>query len=119
MPIKDTKSGIINTISIPQDPITEEILTPEAVKFISQLAKEFEPERLAILSNRQTLQKQTQHGHALGFLNETKYIREGNWKISGIPDDLRDRKVEITGPPRKKMVVNAMNSGAKTYMADF
>jgi len=95
------------------------VLTPEALHFVGQLAREFEPRRQALLRRRQTVQKEIDDGRLPDFLPATREIREGDWRIAPLPDDLQDRRVEITGPVDRKMVINALNSGAKTYMADF
>ena len=95
------------------------VLTPEALQFVGSLAREFEDRRQALLERRQTVQAEIDAGKQPDFLPETRSVREGDWKIAPIPDDLQDRRVEITGPVDRKMVINALNSGAKTYMADF
>lgn len=97
---------------------SEEILTPQAMEFIYSLHQSFNSRRESLLANRQIRQKQIDEGEKLDFLPETKHIREGNWTISPLPDDLLDRRVEITGPVNRKMMINALNSGAKTFMAD-
>jgi len=94
-------------------------LTPEALRFAGTLAREFEDRRQALLARRQSIQQAIDNGTLPDFLPETLSIREGEWQIAPIPDDLQDRRVEITGPVDRKMVINALNSGAKTYMADF
>ena len=96
-----------------------QILTPEALQFVGTLAREFEDRRQALLARRQSIQKDIDNGTLPDFLPETRSIREGDWQIAPIPDDLQDRRVEITGPVDRKMVINALNSGAKTYLADF
>jgi malate synthase len=95
------------------------VLTPEAVAFISSLHRRFNPTRLRLLARRKDVQKQIDSGVRPTFLKETKAIRDGDWKIGAIPKDLRDRTVEITGPTDRKMVINALNSGAQIFMADF
>jgi len=95
------------------------VLTPEALQFVGTLAREFENRRQALLERRRTVQADIDNGKLPDFLPATRSIREGEWKIAPIPDDLQDRRVEITGPVDRKMVINALNSGAKTYMADF
>ena len=96
-----------------------EVLTHEALQFVATLAREFEDRRQALLERRRTVQAEIDAGKRPDFLPETRSVREGEWKIAAIPDDLQDRRVEITGPVDRKMVINALNSGAKTYMADF
>lgn len=103
-------------------PVTDafrEILTPDALRFVAALARKFEDRRQGVLSLRKQRQAEIDMGRFPDFLEETRNIREGNWKAAPIPPDLLDRRVEITGPVDRKMVINALNSGAKTYMADF
>ncbi|MGK0357352.1 MAG: malate synthase, partial [Spirosomataceae bacterium] len=95
-----------------------EILTEEALAFIAGLHEKFNDERLSILKVRTEQQKVFDANNFPKFPNETKSIREGEWKARGIPHDLQDRRVEITGPVDRKMIINALNSGAKTFMAD-
>lgn len=95
------------------------ILTSEALSFIGSLARNFEQRRRDLMKRRQNVQSAIDAGNLPDFLPETKSIRDGDWSIDSVPDDLTDRRVEITGPVDRKMVINALNSGAKTYMADF
>ena len=95
------------------------ILTPEAQAFLSKLAVRFEPRRQELLARRRTLQREIDNGKFPDFLPETAGIRQGEWKVAPIPKDLLDRRVEITGPVDRKMIINALNSGASVYMADF
>lgn len=95
------------------------VLTQEAVSFLASLVKEFKPRLDQLLQNRLTVQAKIDAGDLLDFLPETKNIREGDWKILGIPTDLQDRRVEITGPVDRKMVINALNANVKMFMADF
>jgi len=96
-----------------------EILTDEALAFIVTLHENFNPIRLQLLEERVKQQLRFDSGDYPQFPSETKAIREGNWIAGPIPNDLLDRRVEITGPVDGKMVINALNSGAKTFMADF
>ena len=96
-----------------------EILTPEALAFVAELQRNFNSRRLEALQRRRQRQAELDRGGSLDFLPETKHIREGDWTCAPIPPDLRDRRVEITGPTDRKMVINALNSGAKMFMADF
>ena len=96
-----------------------DILTPEAQAFLSKLAAEFEPRRQELLARRQIVQEEIDHGKLPDFLSETAKIRERDWTVAPIPKDLRDRRVEITGPVDRKMIINALNSGANVFMADF
>ncbi len=100
-------------------PAFAEILTPDALAFVARLQRTFGPRRLECLARRQERQAALDRGEPLDFLPETKQIREGDWTCAPIPADLRDRRVEITGPTDRKMVINALNSGAKMFMADF
>ncbi len=100
-------------------PDFSEILTSDALAFIAKLERNFRARRLECLQRRQERQARLDGGEALDFLPETKHIREGDWKCAPIPADIRDRRVEITGPTDRKMVINALNSGAKIFMADF
>src|SRR3954465_2286617 len=96
-----------------------EILTPEALEFIAKLHRRFEPRRQELLAKRAARQKEFDRGALPDFLAETKQIREAEWTIASQPKDMLDRRVEITGPTDRKMVINALNSGASTFMADF
>src|SRR4051794_31006570 len=96
-----------------------EILTPDALAFLAKLQRAFNARRKECLERRQERQAALDRGESLGFLPETKAIRDGDWTCAPIPPDLRDRRVEITGPTDRKMVINALNSGAKMFMADF
>src|SRR5690606_4647433 len=96
-----------------------EILTPEAVAFVAKLAREFTGRRDELLQRRRERQAAIDAGAMLDFLPETKHIRESDWKVAPIPAALQDRRTEITGPTDRKMVINALNSGAKVFMADF
>jgi malate synthase len=96
-----------------------EVLSPEAVRFVADLARRFTARRNELLKLRAIRQKEIDSGHFPDFLPETRAVRESEWKVAPIPDDLLDRRVEITGPVDRKMVINALNSGASTYMADF
>lgn len=101
------------------NPAYETILTPEAMEFITQLHQQFNEKRLELLAQRKVRQKEINKGKLPQFLNETELIRNGNWKVTSIPKDLQDRRVEITGPVDRRMIINALNSGAKVFMADF
>ena len=97
----------------------DEILTSEALEFIENLERHFGSRRKELLEQRTKRQGEIDKGILPDFLPETKNVREGNWTISPLPQDLLDRRVEITGPVDRKMVINALNSGAKCFMADF
>src|SRR3981081_3988936 len=95
------------------------ILTPEAQTFLTKLANRFEPRRQELLARRRSRQEEINQGKLPDFLAETAEIRRSEWKVAPIPKDLLDRRVEITGPVDRKMIINALNSGANVYMADF
>ncbi len=95
------------------------VLTREALDFVAKLARTFGGRREALLARRQERQAQFNRGYRPHFLPETKAIREGDWKVAALPRDLLDRRVEITGPVERKMIINALNSGANVFMADF
>jgi len=97
----------------------EEILTPGALEFVAELERLARPRRRELLERRARRQARIDRGHLPNFLPETANIRSLDWQIEPVPPALADRRVEITGPVDRKMVINALNSGAKTYMADF
>ena len=96
-----------------------EILTPQCLAFVAKLALRFEPRRRQLLAARARRQTEFDAGKLPGFLPETAAIRNGEWTIGSVPQDLQDRRVEITGPTDRKMVINALNCGANVFMADF
>jgi malate synthase len=97
----------------------EQILTTDALEFLAELQREFNPRRLELLAKRVECQRAIDRGEMPGFFKETAAIREGNWKVDPVPADLQERRVEITGPVDRKMVINALNCGASCFMADF
>ena len=101
------------------DPAFEQVLTSEALAFLVALERKFGPERLRLLELRKARQAALDAGEKPDFLKETMQIRSGDWKVAKLPKDLLDRRIEITGPVDRKMVINALNSGASCYMADF
>jgi malate synthase len=103
----------------PLTPAYKKILTPEALKFVAKLVRKHGPTRDKLLAYRDERQAAIDAGKLPGFLKETRKIRDGKWKVAPIPADLQDRRVEITGPVDRKMIINALNSGAKCFMADF
>src|SRR5215217_5833065 len=109
--------GIEFTAEVPDE--FAGILTPEAVAFVAKLSREYRGRVDDLLAKRAERQERISAGEMPDFLPETREIREGDWKISAIPDDLQDRRVELTGPPDRKMTINALNSGASCWMADF
>ena len=96
-----------------------EILTPEALVFVADLQRTFNARRKELLEARHERQQRLDAGEKPNFLAETKAIREAEWTVAPMPKDLLDRRVEITGPVDRKMIINALNSGAKVFMADF
>lgn len=97
----------------------QQILTDEAVDFLSDLVVKFTPRRHALLAERERIQHQIDDGKLPGFISETNSIKKNEWKIRGIPADLQNRRVEITGPVERKMVINALNANVNVFMADF
>src|SRR5262249_26467178 len=97
----------------------DEILSADALSFLAELHRRFDARRRQLLAARVERQKQYDAGALPDFPAETRHIREREWKIASIPRDLRNRRVEITGPVDRKMTVNALNSGANVFMADF
>ncbi len=103
----------------PVTPEFAEILTEPALDFVAALHREFNPRRLALLQRRAERQQAIDAGQFPDFLPETAHIRESEWQVAPAPPDLQDRRVEITGPVDRKMMINALNSGARVFMADF
>jgi len=97
---------------------SEEVLTDEAVAFVALLQRRFAPTRADLLHRRELRRAEVARTGALDFLPETAHIRDGDWTVAPAPRDLRDRRVEITGPTERKMMINALNSGAKVWLAD-
>jgi len=117
MTVAASVSGV--EIRAAASPRADEILSPPALAFLADLHRRFDARRNALLARRAERQKRFDAGELPDFLIETRAIREGGWKVAPIPADLLDRRVEITGPVDRKMIVNALNSGAKVFMADF
>jgi len=105
-------------VTAPMSPGFEEILTPAALEFVARLHRRFNSRRRELLARRLQVQEQLDAGRQPDFLPETRRLRESAWRVVDLPADLRDRRVEITGPTDRKMVINALNCGASTYMAD-
>ncbi|MEO5694164.1 MAG: malate synthase A [Usitatibacter sp.] len=116
MDTKDFPPGL--QINAPLLPEYGRVLSKESLAFVAKLCREFEPRRQQLLAARAARQKEFDAGRMPDFLESTKSIREGAWKIAAQPNDLLDRRVEITGPTDRKMVINALNCGAATFMAD-
>src|SRR5215470_13884597 len=106
-------------ISAPVSAEYAEILTPDALAFAAKLQRAFGGRRTELLARRAARQRDFDAGNLPDFLPETRALREGTWTCAAIPDDIQDRRVEITGPVDRKMIINALNSGAKVFMADF
>src|SRR5579872_3886882 len=94
------------------------VLTAEAVAFVVELQRKFGGDRKRLLDRRAEVQEQLDQGWKPDFLPETKSVRDGDWTVAPLPKDLLDRRVEITGPTDRKMVINALNSGARVFMTD-
>jgi len=112
-----TPDGIAATP--PRDQGYADIVSIDALRFVADLHRRFEPRRQALLAARRERDRALRAGGTLDFLPETREIREGDWRVPPPPADLVDRRVEITGPTDRKLVINALNSGASTFMADF
>jgi malate synthase len=106
-------------LNAPSHAQTANILTPPAQQFLLALARQFEPTRQLLLQARKQRQTALDQGHTLDFLSQTANVRESDWRVAQLPNDLRQRRVEITGPVERKMIINALNSGADVFMADF
>jgi malate synthase len=98
---------------------TDDVLTAEASEFLHLLQREFGGEREELLAARHARARRLRDGELPDFLDETRSVREGDWRVPPAPPDLQDRRVEITGPTDRKMVINALNSGARVFMTDF
>ena len=103
----------------PSDPAFDEILTPDALDFVAALQREFGARRRELLAARARRRERLAAGETLGFLSDTASVRDGDWEVAPAPAALQQRWVEITGPTDRKMVINALNSGADGFMADF
>ena len=98
----------------------DEVLTPEALGFVAQLHRSFNPKRQRLLADRAERQARFDAGELPDFLPNTLHVREDDtWRVAPTPPDLEDRRVEITGPVEPKMMIIALNSGARVFMADF
>jgi malate synthase len=115
MLVKEDQVQITGRVSEPQ----REILSDKAVRFLTKLARTFEERRQQLLARRRVRQQEIDGGRIPEFLPETAALRERAWSVAPIPKDLLDRRVEITGPVERKMIINALNSGANVFMADF
>jgi len=109
----------MTTAALPSVEVESQILNPEARSFLVDLARNFEKRRQELLARRRVRQQEIDAGQLPDFLPETAQIRRDDWIVAPIPKDLLDRRVEITGPVDRKMIINALNSGANVFMADF
>src|ERR1043166_1537762 len=98
---------------------SQRVLTPEALDFVARLHRRLNPTRQRLLQRRAERWERIQAGTPLGLLSETAPVRDSDWRVAPAPPDLDDRRVEITGPVDRKMMINALNSGARVFMADF
>jgi malate synthase len=119
MPLDTAKLGESVEVLGPALERGDEILTPEALAFVADLHRRFDRRRRELLQRRTERQKRLDAGELPDFLEETRAVRESDWRVGPIPPDLLDRRVEITGPVDRKMIINALNSGARVFMADF
>lgn len=121
MSMTDPKSGLPTGVEIlgPMNSAYEHILTRGALAFVAQLARTYTSRVEGLLEVRRKEQLRYDAGERPTFLEETKRVREREWQVAQLPEDLLDRRVEITGPVERKMIINALNSGANCFMADF
>jgi malate synthase len=120
MSIQEPPTGTAGVeLLAPVSPQGARILTPEALQFVAELERHARAVRQSLLRRRQEVQSRIDAGQLPDFLPETAEVRESEWQVAPVPADLQDRRVEITGPVDRKMVINALNSGATMYMADF
>jgi malate synthase len=106
-------------VALTAAPAAEGVLTDSALDFVARLHRELNPRRLELLERRRERQAALDAGERPSFLEQTKRVRESEWRVAAAPPALRDRRCEITGPVDRKMVINALNSGARVFMADF
>ena len=106
-------------LEVPIAPEFKPVLSAEAMQFVAQLEHAFGARRRELLAARTQRQLALRAGQLPQFPTETEAIRSGDWRVADTPADLQDRRVEITGPVDRKMVINALNSGARMFMADF
>ena len=107
------------TVAAPVEGRATEVLTSSALEFVAELEREFGPRRAELLERRSARRAAFDGGALPDFLPETESVRAGDWRVAPVPEPLQDRRVEITGPVERKMVINALNSGARMFMADF
>jgi malate synthase len=114
-----SRESMLEPVTLTQPNTHPHVLTPDALAFLTLLHRNFNTRRKDLLAARAQRQTRLDAGQLPDFLPETAAIRDSNWTISPLPNDLQDRRVEITGPVDRKMIINALNSGAKVFMADF
>src|SRR5688572_4303379 len=102
----------------PPVPGSERVLTPDALAFVADLHRRFNPTRQTLLARRAERQRRIDGGEMPDFRADTAHIRAADWRVASAPADLNDRRAEITGPAEPKMMINALNSGARVFMAD-
>jgi len=117
MPIQTPTEGVTILGAMPEDHL--DILSAQALAFVAKLSRTFESRRRELMAARVARQREFDAGAMPDFLPQTRSIRESEWKVGPVPADLQDRRVEITGPTDRKMVINALNCGASVFMADF
>ncbi|MDE3131968.1 MAG: malate synthase A, partial [Acidobacteriota bacterium] len=111
--------SVTENIAFTPHPSADEVLTDRAIDFLTALHHRFEHARSDLLAQREERQARFDAGQRPDFLRETAAVRAGHWLAAAAPTPLRDRRVEITGPVERKMMINALNSGARVFMADF
>src|SRR5262245_48288987 len=122
MPVREpTIENAAGTLRIAASDVAghEQVLTPDALGFVADLAHRFGGRVEELLARRADVQARLDRDARLDFLDATESVRVADWKVAPLPADLRDRRVEITGPVDRKMIINALNSGANVFMADF
>src|ERR1700722_10670923 len=100
-------------------PRGDEVLNPKALELLAELHRRFNPRRLQLLALRQRRQAELDRGQRPDFLAETAHVREGDWRIGPLPADLVDRRVELTGPPSRQLLLDGLNAEVATFVADF
>ncbi len=117
-PVKTPKLPAGVKLSAPPTPSLNDVLGGGALEFLAQLQRKFNARRLELLARRREIQARIDGGWTPDFLEETAAVRAGDWQVAPLPKDILDRRVEITGPVDRKMIINALNSGASVFMAD-
>jgi malate synthase len=117
--VSGTEVAVGVELRAPLEARDEELLSADALSFVADLHRRFDGSRRELLAARAERQSRLDAGELPDFLPETRDVREGDWRVAPVPADLQDRRVEITGPVDRKMIINALNSGAKVFMADF